>query len=147
MSLSHIHELTHAHTQTQSVPYQWEGERSPFTSCINYEWQAKGHRGRRGHSYGQNIDLYFYLLSPFCSPACFPYLSLCLTPLLIPHLSFILLFHAFFRSHSFLLSYLVSFLPSLLTLLFFVVYICLLPLSFFKFFLPLFYKWITTAHK
>lgn len=55
MRLSHIHKVTH--TQTRSVPYQWEGERSPFTSCINYEWQAKGQRERRGHFYGQNIDL------------------------------------------------------------------------------------------
>lgn len=65
---THTNSLSpHTHTQTQSVPYQWEGERSPFTSCINYEWQAKGHRGRRGHSFGQNIDLYFYLFSPFRS--------------------------------------------------------------------------------
>lgn len=76
------HTLTH--TQTQSVPYQWEGERSPFTSCINYEWQAKGHWGRRGHSYGQNIDLYFYLFFPFTLS--FLHLSLHLIPLLFHHL-------------------------------------------------------------
>lgn len=69
--LSHTHTQTHARTHKHSGPYQWEGERSPFTSCINYEWQAKGHRGRRGHSYGQNIDLYFYLFSSFYLPPSF----------------------------------------------------------------------------
>lgn len=83
MSLSHKGKLTHAATQTQSVPYQWEGERSPFTSCINYEWQAKGQRGRRGHVYGQNIDLLppaplLHSLSSLLPP----HLSLCLAPLL-----------------------------------------------------------------
>lgn len=93
ISLCHVNELltrsqtlSFSHTQTQSAPYQWEGERSPFTSCINYEWQAKGHRGRRGHSYGQNIDPILLPLLRFHSPPSFPDLSLCLVPPLDPSL-------------------------------------------------------------